>query len=381
MQPVEFYQGREQTYVKHFFLERYLERVAYNIGSFTNDFVYVDGFSGPWRPTDQALNDTSFMIAIQQLRLIKKGLAVRGRTPNIRCLFVEKSPTAFAALQNAIQGVMDTQCHALNGEFENMLPEISRFIGRAFSLIFIDPTGWTGFGLKKMESVLRHRPGEVIVNFMFDYINRFLEGDRADLTKSFNELYGGPGWEAAVASDSRREEAIVEFYCERLAQIGRFQYVTFTRILKPILDQTYFYLIYATRNSKGLVEFRKVEEQAVAEQEKVRLDAKDAARLERTGQFGLFSAAEMGSGSTPFTDDRAIRLPQAEAKLRQFLDRQKRIEYDDALGLMLQVPLVFEHDVKAIVARLQTAGYLRIEGLKGKQRVPQYGQGQALARW
>jgi hypothetical protein len=122
-----------------------------------------------------------------------------------------------------------------------------------------------------------------------------------------------------------------------------------------------------------------VEEQAVAEQEKVRLDAKETARFERTHKRGLFSAAEMGFGSKPFTDERALRLRQAEAKLRQFLDREKRIEYDDALGLILQIPLVFERDVKAVVARLQTAGYLRIEGLRGKQRVPQYGQGQALA--
>ena len=32
MKPVEYYRGREQTYLKHFFLERYLERVAYVIG-------------------------------------------------------------------------------------------------------------------------------------------------------------------------------------------------------------------------------------------------------------------------------------------------------------------------------------------------------------
>lgn len=64
MKPAEYYRGREQTYLKHFFLERYLERVAYNIGSFYNDFVYVDGFSGPWKSGDEALDDTSFMIAI-----------------------------------------------------------------------------------------------------------------------------------------------------------------------------------------------------------------------------------------------------------------------------------------------------------------------------
>lgn len=34
MKPPEFYRGREQTYIKHFFLEKYLERVAWNISSF-----------------------------------------------------------------------------------------------------------------------------------------------------------------------------------------------------------------------------------------------------------------------------------------------------------------------------------------------------------
>jgi len=34
VKPADHYRGREQTYLKHFFLERYLERVAYKVGSF-----------------------------------------------------------------------------------------------------------------------------------------------------------------------------------------------------------------------------------------------------------------------------------------------------------------------------------------------------------
>lgn len=37
MLPRSAYEGREQTYVKHFVLERYLERVAFNIFSFSNE--------------------------------------------------------------------------------------------------------------------------------------------------------------------------------------------------------------------------------------------------------------------------------------------------------------------------------------------------------
>lgn len=149
MQSPEYYKGREQTYLKHFFLERYLERVTYNIGSFANEFVYVDGFSGPWKSGDEALDDTSFMIAIKKLREVRDGLAKVGRTPKIRCMFVEKEPGPYRALEAAVRDVTDIQIETLNGEFEHSIPEVLKFVGNAFSLVFIDPTGWTGFGLKQ----------------------------------------------------------------------------------------------------------------------------------------------------------------------------------------------------------------------------------------
>ena len=91
MRSAEEYRGREQTYLKHFFLDRYLERVAYNIGSFAPEFVYVDGFSGPWRSENEAFEDTSFMIAIRQLRAVRDGVRARFRKElKIRCLFIEK---------------------------------------------------------------------------------------------------------------------------------------------------------------------------------------------------------------------------------------------------------------------------------------------------
>lgn len=46
MKPASHYPGKEQTYLKHFFLEKYLETLAFHIGSKFPDFVYVDCFSG-----------------------------------------------------------------------------------------------------------------------------------------------------------------------------------------------------------------------------------------------------------------------------------------------------------------------------------------------
>jgi three-Cys-motif partner protein len=83
-------------------------------------------------------------------------------------------------LEREISSVSDLEVEALHGEFENLIPDILRFVGRSFSLVLIDPTGWTGFGLQRITPILQHRPGEVLINFMFDYVNRFLDDARPD---------------------------------------------------------------------------------------------------------------------------------------------------------------------------------------------------------
>ena len=99
------YQGREQTFVKHFFLNRYLERVAYVTlagGARWSDFVYVDAFSGPWRSGNENFEDTSVFIALTKLAAVRQGLQKIGRDVNFRALFVERDPTAFEDLDRLV---------------------------------------------------------------------------------------------------------------------------------------------------------------------------------------------------------------------------------------------------------------------------------------
>ena len=349
------YKGREQTYLKHFFLEHYLERVAYVIGSSHPEFVYVDGFSGPWKSSDEAFEDTSFKIAINKLCRVREGLAKAGKSGRIRCLFIEKELSAFRALENAIGGVSEIEVKPLHGEFEQLIPDILRFIGRSFALVFIDPTGWKGFGLRRIAPILRHRPGEVLINFMIDYVNRFLEDDREGLAQSFDELFGGPGWGSIVEFGAQRERSIVELYCERMRAAGSFDFVTSTRILKPTVDRSYFYLVYGTRHTKGLQEFRAIERKFVAEQERIRSVAKQAQRIERTSQHELF-AAEALSGPPSFEEEREANLLLAESNLRLLIERRHRATSEEVLGQLLQIPLVWESDVKRIVKAMRDAG-------------------------
>ncbi len=367
MKEVEYYRGREQTYLKHFFLEQYLERVSYVIGWSYPKFVYVDGFSGPWKSDEEAFEDTSFTIAINKLRQVQANLRRVGKNPEIRCLFVEKEPTAFRQLKSATERVSDIRAEALQGEFEERIPDILRIVGSSFSLVFIDPTGWTGFGLRNITPILQHQPGEVLINFMFDYINRFLQHPRSEIGASFDRLFGGPGWESVVRRDQRREDEVVKLYSERMQVTGGFTHITSTRILKPLADRSYFYLIYGTRHLKGLQEFRRVEKVAAKEQERVRFRTKQVRRIERTGQSELFTDDAFANASS-FEQERALRRTEALSRLRSLLLAKRRVPFVEVLETLLEIPLVWESVVQEIIKDMRAANEVEVEGLGRRER-------------
>jgi hypothetical protein len=151
-----------------------------------------------------------------------------------------------------------------------------------------------------------------------------------------------------------------------MRSMGDFTYITSTRILKPTADRSYFYLVYGTRHVKGLREFRGVEKQAIEEQERVRLSAKQTNRVERTGQPELFLAVTGQTSS--FDEDRASQLAAAQSRLRAMIHGKKRIKYEDVLGPILEIPLVWESDIQQIIGDMRATREITIENLKPRER-------------
>src|SRR4051812_16812536 len=93
------YAGREQTYVKHFVLQKYLERFARIVGTKWDTINYVDCFSGPWQAASEDLRDTSFSLALEALRSARETLRERRRAVRLRAFFIEKDPAAYKQLR------------------------------------------------------------------------------------------------------------------------------------------------------------------------------------------------------------------------------------------------------------------------------------------
>src|SRR4051812_46778996 len=100
------YRGRGQTFAKHVLLKHYLQELAFKVLQSPQppaDFLYLDGFSGPWQSQGESFEDTSFSIALTILTDVREALAAKGKFPEIRAVFVEERPEAFARLQDAVK--------------------------------------------------------------------------------------------------------------------------------------------------------------------------------------------------------------------------------------------------------------------------------------
>jgi len=288
----EPYSDREQTKAKHFILRRYLQALAFKVLRFS-DITYVDGFSGPWETQTEDFADSSFMIAIDVLRNAQqKVLAQTGKRPKIRCFFSENDRKAFAQLTAAVARFNnpreDFEIKTYCGDFEDAVSEIQAFIGRSFPVIFIDPTGWTGYAFDTIRPLFDRPKCEVVINFMYDFVNRAASMRDAKTIASLDPILGGPNWEQRLDRNLPRGRAVEKLFRDTLRAAGRFEFVVSTKIDRSTTDRPHFFIAYGTKSEDGLRAFRETEYAALRAHARDRADAKERKREAKTGLRDLF---------------------------------------------------------------------------------------------
>ena len=384
------YEGREQTQIKHFVLEKYLERFAHIIGSWNDCISYVDCFSGPWENKATDMSDTSFAIALRELKAARENHAANGRYIKVRCLFLEKDRTAHAKLDEFArqQTSATASIETLKTDLLDAIPAINQFLDaggpKSFPFLFIDPCGWSGFDIKIIGPLLRRQPSEVLVNFMTEDIRRWVTTrvTHPGLIGSFERLFGSRevfDRVSRIDNPLEREDELFTSYAHQLRTSCDFRYVCPSVVLHPIRDRSYFHLIYATRHPKGVAEFKKVEKSAFREMEKIRAGAKDSAEKRKTGTASLFTGAE----SPP--SNRAVMLREryttaAREEIEKLIRSRESVSYDETWDMALVHPLVWESDLRGWIRGWKADEWIRVDGLIDGQREPKRGKGCVLVR-
>jgi three-Cys-motif partner protein len=373
------YLGREQTLVKHIILQRYLLRLAVIVGTWAEAITYIDCFSGPWESKTDDYSDTSFGIAIQELKKAQAELAKQGKQPRLRCFFLEKDKKPYAELNAFCNNVTGIHAEARNNVLEKVVPEIREFHRQGgqknFAFTFFDPKGWRGIELDVISPLLKITPGEVLINFMTSFTRRFIESQDPELVPGFDRLYGGPTFRARLASVPRedRDDAMVEEYIRQIKSAGAFRFVCYTPVFQAQINDVHFHLIYATRNEKGLEVFKKEERKAVEVMENARAKAQQRER-ESGGTLELLSSADMHD-SQFYNSLRTKYWSKVESKIHRHLTSKQPINYDVLWETALTTPLVWAEDLNEFLHKLKKDGKLKLTGMGEREKFPKHGKG------
>jgi three-Cys-motif partner protein len=299
------YAGREQSYVKHVFLERYLETLVHKTASRYPHIVFVDGFAGPWQSANEKFEDTSFGIALNALRRAKASWKERNRDVRMSAFLVERDSEVYKKLAQVSERYLDISIKTYSTEFVTVLPQILADIPTdAFAFFLIDPKGWR-IRLNSLEAILARPKSEVIFNFMFDFINRAASIQDPLVVSGLNELIPYGDWRAELAEAERarpgsvtpdeRKAILVRAFSGCLAHLGKYEYVAETTVLRPLKDRPLYCLFYATRHPTGIEVFRDCQVKALMEQSKTRAATKVKYAEASSGQREIFqSLHDMG---------------------------------------------------------------------------------------
>jgi three-Cys-motif partner protein len=354
------YSGREQPHAKHFILRRYLQALAFKVLTF-QDITYVDGFSGPWKTKTENFSDSSFMIAISVLLDAQKQYRERtGLSRRIRCFFSETDPEAFAQLQRAVvpfhKPAEGFEIKTYYGKFEDAISEIQTFIGGSFPLIFIDPTGWTGYPFDKIKPLFARPKCEVLINFMYAFVQRFVHSDDEDTITSLNPILGGPGWRDRLDTSLERGPAAEKLFRETLKFVGSFDFVVSTKIDKATRERPHFFITYGTKSVEGLKVFRQTEYDALRQHEQNRATARERMREERTNTPDMFAGHQAKVQEATIDEIVEEQMELASAELASALAKSGPRLFSSVLVSLLQAYMLRETNVKDICVNLAKAG-------------------------
>lgn len=152
------------------------------------------------------------------------------------------------------------QVHTINSEFAQVATQIVSDLDEqkaalAPTLAFIDPFGWSGVPLALIRDLLSFDRCEVLFNFMFDSVNRWVADERPGIASHFNELFGSEGQEHALAAGMKgddRKGFLSDLYMRQLRDVAGFSFVRKFEMIDVERGRTAYFLMFGTRHRKGL---------------------------------------------------------------------------------------------------------------------------------
>jgi len=238
------------TEAKHAILRKYLNAWLPILTRHTPKVVFIDGFAGPGEYIGG--KDGSPIIAIKSM--IEHKIDIKSQ---VNFLFVEKYPDRFEFLNNKLKNMelpqnikYECKCGEFAEKVGNILDGLSRKnLKLAPTFVFIDPFGFKGVPFDIIKRIMGNGKCEVLVTFMFEDINRFIDLSQNEST--YNQFFGTEEWKKVKTKKNPKERLGIlhGLYKKQLQKIAKYV-ISFK--MKNKFNKTDYFLFFATNHILGL---------------------------------------------------------------------------------------------------------------------------------
>jgi three-Cys-motif partner protein len=347
------------TAKKHEILRRYFDAWLPIMASWNGRVVYIDGFAGPGQYSKG--EDGSPIVVLKAAR--DHTYPIKGE---LVCIFVEDDLDRYTHLKNLLDGLSSTlpsriKWEVVHGRFDEHLTATLNVIEAQKktlepSFVFIDPFGFSHTPFKTVSKVLGNSRCEVLVNFMYEEVNRFISLE--EHAENFDKLFGTPEWRSVrtLSGASQRRKAIHDIYLKQLKTCAAHVH-SFEMLNKG--NSIDYFLFFATNNLKGLEKMKEA-----------------MWKVDGTGSF-QFSDHTDARGLMSLFSEHPNLAPLREAILKNFKGRQVKIE-SLRDWVIAETEFLPKHLKTPILAPMENAGELSVVSPAPKRRKGTFSDGTIL---
>lgn len=166
---------------------------------------------------------------------------------------------------------------------------------------------------------------------------------------------GGPGWRDRLDPNLPRGLAVEKLFRTNLQSAGNFDFVVSTRIDKATDERPHFFIVYGTKDRKGLITFRQTEYDALRQHAKNRAEAKGRKRENKLGIMDLFAGLDEDAAGD-IDDIVEEQRQRATQDLLDTLPLYGPMPFSNVVVGLLQAYMLRETNVKDICVELAKAG-------------------------
>jgi len=329
------------------------------MASWNGRIVYIDGFAGPGRYG--AGEDGSPVVVLKAAR--DHAYPIKGE---LICIFVEDDLDRCKHLKGVLDELSPTlprhvKWSVVHGKFDEHLTKTFKLIETqkqniAPTLVFIDPFGFSHTPFQTICKIVKNSRCEVLVNFMYEEVNRFLSVEKH--AEDYDELFGTGEWRNVLelSGAAERRKAIHDIYLKQLKTAAKYVH-SFEMLNKG--NSTDYFLFFATNSLKGLEKMKEA-----------------MWKVDDTGSF-QFSDHSDARGLMSLFSAQPNLAPLREAILRKF--RGKEIAVEELRDwLVAETEFLPKHLKVPILAPMEQAGEVSVVNPTAKRRKGTFSDGTIL---